>query len=134
MPSHPEAPIDWHALLGWYVDASHLIDDLGACQVLVETMLQGLPEENLRAAEALDALTGDAEMWLVTHPCPEKWNGEHMAAIVHVYMAVGALMVGVGGDPADADPGDLKDKIADAGLMFDEVKLLVSRLSAALEV
>jgi hypothetical protein len=134
MSSDPLTPIDWTALLDWYVNASHIIDDLDACQVLVDTMLEGTAEANLHACDALGALTRDAELWLVTHPCPERWNGEHMAAIVHVYMAIGALIVGVGGDPADADQGDLKDKVTDAGLMIDEVRILVSRLSAALEI
>jgi hypothetical protein len=101
-------PNDWPALSNWYVHAPHIIDDLDACQVLVDAMLEGTPEANLHAADALGALTRDAELWLVTHPCPERWNGEHMAAIVHVYMAVGALIVSVGGEPADADEGDLK--------------------------
>jgi len=134
MSSDAGTPIDWSALLDWYVNASHIIADLDACQVLVEAMLTGTPEANFRAVEALGTLTRDAELWLVTHPCPEQWNGEHMAAIVHVYMAIGALIVGVGGDPADADPSDLKDKVTDAGLMGEEVRMLVSRLSAALEI
>ncbi len=134
MSSDSEAPIDWPALLDWYMHASHIIDDLDACQSLVDAMLDGTAEANLHAADTLGALTRDAQLWLITHPCPERWNGEHMTAIVHVYMAVGALIVGVGGDPADADQGDLKEKVTDAGLMIDEVKMLVSRLTAALEI
>jgi hypothetical protein len=134
MSADSETPIDWPALLDWYMNASHIIEDLDACQVLVETMLDGTPEANLHAADALGVLTRDAQLWLLSHPCPERWNGEHMTAMVHVYMAVGALIVGVGGDPADADQGDLKEKVTDAGLMIDEVRMLVSRLSAALEI
>ena len=134
MSSYAQTPIDWPALLDWYMHASHIIVDLDACQMLADAMLDGTPEANLRAACAMAALTRDAELWLVTHPCPERWNGEHMAAIVHVYMAVGALIVGVGGDPADADQGDLKEKVTDAGLMIEEIRMLVSRLSAALEI
>jgi hypothetical protein len=134
MSSDSRTPIDWPGLLDWYMHASRIIDDLIACQLLVEAMLDGTPEANLRAADALEVLTRDAQLWLITNPCPERWNGEHMTAMVHVYMAVGALIVGVGGDPADADQGDLKEKITDAGLMIDEVRMLVSRLSAALEI
>jgi len=45
---------------------------------------------------------------VLTHPCPESQHGHHLASIVTVFIAVGALSIGVRGNPAEADDDDLQ--------------------------
>ena len=127
-----EEPTDWTALLEWYVSSSELIEELEACWVIVDAMLCGSAASNLVAAEAQNGLTAKAELWLAAHPCPEIWNGEHMDSIVHTSMDIGALIVASDGDPLDANHADLADKVKEARLMLDEVRVMVSQLTSGL--
>ena len=124
--------IDWSALLEWYLSSLGLLEDFDSCQVVVDSLLSGTPEANLAGTVELGALTRDAELWLLTHPCPDVWNGEHMAAIVHAYMAIGTLVVDAYGDPDRVDRVELKEQMSEAALMVQEVKELVARLTVAL--
>jgi hypothetical protein len=126
--------IDWSALLDWYLSVFRLIEDFDSCQVVVDPMLSGTTEANLVGAELLAGLTRDAELWLLSHPCPEPWNGEHMVAIVHTYMAIGTLIVDAEGDPDRVDEVEMKELIGEAALMVQEVKDLVARLIVAIRL
>jgi len=116
------------ALFAWYLSADYILRDLDGCQVVADAMLCGSATPNLLAATALDTLTVQAELWLAAHPCTEQWNGEHMAALVHAYMDVGALVVEAGGDLACID---IADKVTDARLMLGEVRDIISQLAIA---
>jgi hypothetical protein len=96
--------------------------------VIVDAMLFGSAGSNLVAAEAPIGLTAKAELLPAAHPCPGKWNGEHMDSIVHTPMDIGALIVSSDGDPLNANHADLADKTNEARLMFDEVDVMVSQL------
>ena len=126
--------IDWSALLDWYLSVFRLIEDFDSCQAVVDSMLSGTPEANLVGAELLGALTRGAELWLLSHPCPEPWNGEHMVAIVHSYMAIGTLIVDAEGDPDRVDQVAMKELISESALMVQEVKDLVARLIVAIRL
>jgi hypothetical protein len=122
-------PVDWAALLDWYVGATDLIGDLEACWEMVDSMLCGTDVTNLVVAEALHARTMKSERWLVSHPCPEHWSDEHLAAIVHTFMEIGRMIVEVGGRQVDFDQTELVEKVDQARLMMGEVNELMARLT-----
>ena len=128
MTDQRRKPVDWQALLSWYLDAGPVIDDLDSCCTVVRTMREATSEANRAFASALSSLTSGAELWLLTHPCPEPWNGRYFSDIVGVFVAIGRLMVGAGGDPAAADDGRLHEKIEEVCGMVEELKGLVARL------
>ena len=127
------AAADWSALLDWYVEAEEPINDLDSCRVIVDSMMIGTAGSNLVIAPTLNDLTLGAELWLLSHPCPIRWNCDHLLAIVNVYRAIGELIVGVGGDPADAEEWDLQDKVVEAGRLLDEAKYIIMRLKLVLK-
>jgi hypothetical protein len=94
----------------WYDDASSTIENLDTCLSIIRSMLTGSPESNLRIAQSLSGLLLDAELWLLTHPCPDKWNGEYMLDVVGVFVEIGQEIVQADGD-AMATPGDLGQEI-----------------------
>ena len=124
-----DGPTDWDELFEWYVSATDLIEDLDGCWVLVDAMVCGSPTPYLEAALALNTLTTSAERWLALHPCPEEWNTEQMAAIVHGFMDIGSLLVRSGGDPAGSGQLAMTKELVNLGLMLNEVKELVARLA-----
>ena len=77
---------------------------------IIRCMLTGSPESNLRIAQSLSGLLLDAELWLLTHPCPDQWNGEYMLDVVGVFVEIGQEIVQADGD-AMATPGDLGQEI-----------------------
>ncbi len=127
-------PIEWSRLLSWYVSASDLLEDLDACRILAHSMLEGSTTANAAMAGTLDELTSRAELWLVSHPCPEPWNGDHLAAIVFGYMTFGSIMEEADWDRDEADRVTLKTLVAEGDLLVDEVRELVVRLNRVLDL
>jgi len=129
-----QGPTDWGALFQWYTGAKPIIEDLDACRVIVDSMLVGNADTNCRAAEGLDALTRNAELWLLTNPCPEKWNGEHMTAVVDAYKGIGALVMSTLGAPDPALRVVLKEAVDEANRMLEEVRGMIAQLWSSLEL
>ncbi len=97
------------ALDNWYDDASVVIGNLDACVAILRSMLVGRPDSNMRIAQSLSGLLLDSELWLLTHPCPDRWNGEYMLDVIGVFVEIGQEIVQADGDPT-AVLGDLRQE------------------------
>jgi len=118
-------------LLNWFSEASETIADLGVCSVIAKSLLTEITESDLTALRTLDTLTRDADLWLLTHPCPEPKHGEHVASIVAIFVDLGSLFEGVRRDPAGADDGKLSMKVKDACHLVTALQVFAAGLEEA---
>jgi len=120
-------------LWAWYEDASGVIADLDSCRVIVEAMQAGSEEANLTIAPGLDAITRHVELWLLSHPCPDHWNWQHMMAIVDGYKSMGACVTDAAGDGSCARSLEFQSIAVDTELMLQEVKQVIALLAMTAE-
>ena len=126
-------PVDLDEIFGWYLSACNIIADLDVCRVIVDSMLSGSASSNMLIAEGLDSLTQSAELWLLTHPCPEHLNADDLSAIVRDYQGFGALIVATQGAPDGPMRIALQDMAKDASMLLDEVRGRVAMISKLLD-
>ena len=118
------------ALGDWYDDASGVIDNFDAGLSIIRYMLTGSAAANLRIAESLSALLVDSELWLLTHPCPDRWNGEFLSDVVGVFFEIGQDLVRAGGDTANTRR-DVEMETEAAAELLANVKDLARQVAAA---
>ncbi len=118
------------ALDNWYEDASVVIENFETCVSIIRSMLVGRPESNMRIAQSLSGLLADSELWLLTHPCPDRWNGEYMLDVVGVFVEIGQEIVQADGDPA-AIHGDLHQETDVAVDLLANLKDLADHVAKA---
>lgn len=131
MNSDEVPPTDWDGLLKWYLSADPLISGLDTCSEIVRLLSDGTAEANLLVAEALSAITYDNELWLLAHPCPEDWNRKYLSNINEMFIAIGELVVTVGGSTPRAVADALTRAVAEACTLVGGVHQTVHRLTIA---
>jgi hypothetical protein len=124
-------PGEWDALLQWYLGAGPLISGLDTCSTIVRSMPSGTADANLLAAEDLSAITHDNELWLLAHPCPEAWNETYLSNMNEMFVAIGELVITLGGSPPEAIADSLTKAITDACAMAGDLHHTIRRLAVA---
>lgn len=105
------------------------MDALRTCCVVARSLPSGTKYGNLRSAEILSGSTRNAEAWMQSHPCPERWNGEDLRSIVSAFSAIGAFVVIYGGAVREAEDPTLLVNINEVCRLVDRVQKLVGRLN-----
>lgn len=113
----------------WYLDSGELMDVFRTCCAVVRSLPTGTAQANLKSAEILSGAARDAEIWLLSHPCPQRWNENDLRSIVNVFTVIGAFIVAFDGDVRDAD-GEFLIRIDDVCKMVERVEKLVGRLNS----
>ena len=121
-------------LLAWYGDASDVIADFDSCRLIVEAMELGTDEGNCTTAQGLNAIIQHAELWLLSHPCPDPWNAQHMMAILDGFNFMGALVTDPTSSGSTARSVEFQAMAVETGLMLQEVKQVIVLLEMTAEV
>jgi hypothetical protein len=124
-----DGQVDWDALSDWFRGTRDVVDDLNSCSVVVLSMMIGSPASNRRALRALDVLTRDAELWLLSHPCPEWRCGVYLSSIVEAFASLGLLLAEHGGDAVAADDGTLAGRVEHTCQMVQDLQSVANRYS-----
>ena len=107
-----------------------VVGNFDACVAIIRAMLTGDADANLRIATSLSALLTDSELWLLTHPCPDRWNGEYLLDVVGVFVEIGQDLVRAGGNPTIA-PADLELELDVAIDLLGNIKELARQVDSA---
>jgi hypothetical protein len=121
---------DVEVLIGWYGSAGYFVDGLEACAVVAAGMLESSAEANRRATLLLDRLVRNADLWLVTHPCPTSWNAEFLAAIIGTAAGIGRYVEETDGAVLAVDAAYLAEQSTRLDWMVGEVRGLMSDLES----
>jgi hypothetical protein len=122
-------PIDWSALLKWYLSADTLVADFDFASVTIQSMLSGTAEANLQGAAVLSRITHDAELWLLAHPSPEEWSRKYLWGIVEMFSAIRVLIVRAGGVAPEAVASSFKREVEDACAMVEGAHQVTQRMA-----
>jgi hypothetical protein len=125
---------DWAALIGWYLNAGEMLADLDVGCRIVQTFPNSGAAANLAAAKILSTKTVGADLWLLSHPCPEDWNGQYIFGVIQDLTTIGELIVSAGGDWVAADDGTLNVKIDGACEKVDRLASIFNGLMATREL
>jgi hypothetical protein len=123
-----EAFLYWEQVDEWFQRSAGVFESLSAGCVIVESILVGTPAANLAAAKSLSAQTHDAELVLLTDPCPDLWGARQLNSIVATLSEVGHEVVLAFGDPQGAERTMLNAKVDSARRMVTELQRLAARL------
>ena len=123
-----EAFLYWEQANEWFQRSAGLFESLSASCVAVESILVGVPADNLATAKLLSAHTHDAELALLTDPCPDQWGARQLHSIVATLSEIGHDVVMAFGDPQGRERVLLAAKVDSARRMVTELERLAARL------
>lgn len=109
-PEEPRA----HLLSRWLQEVRIVVDDLDSCKAIALLLLTRSRESSRARLEALDRLTRHDELWLLTHPCPDRTLGQIYCEVVESFTDVGRLFDLVGSDVDAAGKNLLTSVVEDA--------------------
>ena len=126
MPSMQGVPSARSDLASWIEEAEGVLDDLDTCSIIVRSMLVGSASSNLVVMGVLDALTRDAEFWLLTNPCPVDGVDSALSEVARFFTAFGQLVLTCRGDSEAADNGTLAEGVQSACSMLEDFKSMTA--------